>query len=203
MTDPRGRTGRTVPVEDVDDIIGLASELEARDAERLSEAQVREVAAELGVAERHVGPAIAELARRRAEAEAARVQRAKTRRAALLAGGAAVALLIIWGLTVNASLGAEVATVAQLRAQIANVEDRQRETRAQWDTQPNSPARSAELSGAQNRVHIERRRHDEAAAAYNGRVAAFPGRLWAALFGHPARVPLSTDTGADAEGDLK
>ena len=190
-----GRTERRVNIADVDDIIGIASELEARDAEQLSEAQLREVAAELGIAEHHVPPAIAELKRRREEA-AAKAARAGVRKRLLgLVTGGVTVLLLVSGLTVNASLGAELARIAQLRAQVVNVVERHAATRAQRETTPESPARSAELSGAENRVRLERRRYDEAAAAYNGRAGSFPASMWAGIFGRPTQVPLSNEPG--------
>jgi hypothetical protein len=195
MADRKPHPERRVDVADVDDIIGIASELEARDAERLSEAQLREVAAELGVAEHHVAPAIAELQRRRDEAAAQAARANKRKKTLMFVVGGVVALLLVWGLSVNASLGEELARVAQLRAQVVNVVERQSATRAQWETAPEGPARSAELSGAENRVRLERRRHDEAAAAYNGRAGSFPVSLWAAIFGRPTRLPLSNEPG--------
>ena len=58
---------------------------------------------------------------------------------------------------------------------------------------PPGPDRDAELSGAENRVRIERARYDETAAAYNAKVGATWASLVARIFGLPPRARLSDD----------
>jgi len=51
----------------------------------------------------------------------------------------------------------------------------------------------AEIAGAENRVRIERKRYDEAAADYNRVAGGFNAR-WVTIFsGHPKRVPMSME----------
>lgn len=101
--------------------------------------------------------------------------------------------IVIWALLGQAAIGSLAADVAARGAQVVNVSERQRATIAQWKDEPSSERRSAELSGAENRVRIERQRYDVAASAYNARIAAFPNSLWAAIFGHAEHVPLSDE----------
>lgn len=184
---------REVDYEDVDDIIGIAAEMQDLESDRLSIDDLREVASDLEISERHLEPAITELRRRRKallEREAAR----KRRRNYILYGVfAVVAVLLVWALISSGNLGSLHNEAKRARAQVVNVTERQAATVLQWRDLPNSPERSAELSGAENRVRIERQRYDEAAAAYNSAASSFPNRLWRGLFGHPASLPLSNE----------
>jgi hypothetical protein len=190
---PSRRPKKNINYEDVDDIIGIASELQQIDAERLSEQDLRAVASDLDLPEHYLGPAIAELDRRRKAAQLAAEARARTKKRLIISAISVFAILSLWAILTNSSLGTELATISQQRAQIDNVLERQRATEAQWRDLPHSDKRAAELSGAENRVRIERKRYDEVAAAYNGRVSSFPTSLWASLFGRPKSVPLSTE----------
>ena len=69
--------------------------------------------------------------------------------------------------------------------------ERQVTVQKRYENQPLTTAREAELAGAENRVHIERKRYDEAASEYNTSASTFPGSLWVTLFGLPERVELS------------
>lgn len=83
------------------------------------------------------------------------------------------------------------ADVERTRAQVVNVRERQAEVVARVKGQAPTPEHEAELSGAANRVRVERRRYDEAAAAYNASTAGTLARLAARLHGLPATVPSS------------
>lgn len=189
----RPRPSRTIDYEDVDDIIGVAAEMSDLDAERLSVEDLSAIAKDLDIPEHYVVPAVAELARRR---QAMLIDEARRKKRTLIMVWSAVtvvALLLVWALTGNAKLGGLVAHAEAQRAQVVNVVERQAATQATWGTAPESPERRAELAGAENRVRIARRQYDEAAAAYNAAAMSFPGSLWAGLFGHPDRMPLSSE----------
>lgn len=187
---------RDVDYEDVDDIIGIASEMENVASERLSVEDLESVAKDLEIPTEYVGPAIAELRRRRAAELAAAQMRKRRTRIALGVSGGVVVVFLLWVMIVGSNLSDLVSDAARQRAQVVNVMQRQSATEAQWRTAPASPNRDAELSGAENRVRIERKRYDDAAASYNADAAGFPGGLARGLYGLPATLPLSNEVGA-------
>lgn len=182
---------RQVDYEDVDDVIGIASELQELERDRLSVEDLKEVARDLEIPEQYVQPAVAELERRRQAALVAAAKKARVRRAAIVSAVVVVGLLGIWALVSDSRLSSLEAAAKRAHAQVVNVKERQLATQRQWQGQPDGAEKMAELSGAENRVRIERKRYDEAATAYNEAAAGFPGSLWRALFGHPDKLPLS------------
>jgi len=190
---PLRRDGRSVDYEDVDDLIGIASELQSLDEDRLSVEDLRSVASDLDIPDRYVTPAIEELRRRRTTVLALDAATRKRRAIGIAIASGLLALLAILMVMGNGAIGRRLAEVAEKRAQVVNVIERQRATERQWQEAPPSDEKTAELSGAENRVRIERKRYDEAAAAYNAHVASFPASLWAGLFGHPDALPLSNE----------
>lgn len=189
----RTRPARTINYEDVDDIIGVAAEMSDLDSDRLSVEDLSAIAKDLEIPERYVVPAVAELARRR-QAMLIEEARRKKRTLILVWGGVTlVVFLLVWAFTGNGKLGSLLVQAEAKRAQVVNVVERQAATAATWGNAPQSPERQAELSGAENRVRIERRHYDEAAALYNAAASSFPGSLWASIFGRPDRLPLSSE----------
>lgn len=83
------------------------------------------------------------------------------------------------------------AALEQARAQVENVRQRQEEVLARLADLPASPGTQAELSGAANRVRVERKRYDEAAAAYNAAIDGPVAKLAARLRGFPVPAPSS------------
>jgi hypothetical protein len=210
-----------VPNEDIDDLIGIAQELQ--DAERrargASVAEVEAVAAELEIDPAYVQQAIDVLRDRRAQdAEAAAARSASTRRALLIGGAALLGVLGVGGGVgaVSASRGsaarqelaraeANLDVVLQRQAALApqlvaiaggeaeglealaakvregTVEERMRASEAlgaelakRLGALPPATTDAAaqqrlslqhELSGAQNRITVERRRYEEARLA--------------------------------------
>ncbi len=192
-----GKRERSVRLDDVDDIIGIAAELRSEEAETLSLADLKEVGQELDIEPCYIERAVKALEQRRQTAsrqvqlEAVRSTRLKRR---LLIGGAVlVAVLAVatfWG---QHGLRHDYAQVQLRRAQVRNVLERQLSVEKRYRQAPPSPERDAELSGAENRVRIERRRYDQAATEYNTNAGGLLRRLCAPLFGFPKQVPLSTD----------
>jgi hypothetical protein len=188
---PKRKAPRVVAYDDVDDIIGIASEMQNLDADRLSVEDLREVASDLEVPEQYLGPAIVELKRRREALLAAEAEKRKRRKIIGFTLGGVVVLVVIWALGSQRSLASELADVQAARAQVENVVTLRKRKIAEWGPKADSPERAAELAGADNRVAIERRKYDEAARRYNAKAGGFPTGLWAAVFGMPSQVPTS------------
>ncbi len=197
MSETERERGKTLAPEDVDDVVGIASELEREAEGRLDVGEMEAIAEELRIDPKYVEPAIARLERERAEARAAS-ERARVRRRALgaralVAFGALVALFAFGAAWTRASLGAAFAEVERTRAQVESVRARQAETEALFGDREPSRGRDAELVGALNRVGIERRRYDEAAAAYNARASGLLGALFCGGTRAPCRAPTSAE----------
>ncbi len=131
-----------------------------------------------------------------AERAALRTRRTRTREIGLLLLGVVVVAAGLTGIGI-ANHGSELselyAEVGRAHAQVLNVRERQAATLQQWLEAPASPDRDAEISGAENRVRIERARYDEAASAFNAASAGPWGGLCAAVYGLPHAVRLSDE----------
>lgn len=189
-------TDTKVAYEDVDDVIEAAARAKDQEASFLSVEELQEVAAEIDIPARLLGPAI-EQVRKRRELDIARERAAaelaqRRRRLGSYAAAALGVVLLVWGLAARASLRDAMLEAEQQRSQVVNVIDRQLATRAQWADAPDSPAKSAELSGAENRVRLERQRYDEIATEYRRRATSLGGRAVVWLGGYPAELPLSS-----------
>lgn len=188
-------TEAKVAYEDVDDVIAAAARAKDREESFLSVEELKEVAAELDIPERLLSPAIEEVRRRRElelASERAAVEAAQRRRQIALYAGAALSIvLLVWGLVARAGLRDAMLEAEQQRSQVVNVMDRQVATRAQWDDAPDSPEKRAELSGAENRVRVERQRYDELATEYRRHATSLGGRVVVWLGGYPPELPLS------------
>lgn len=194
-TETKVETKEKVHIEDVDDVIGLAAQMKDADAERLTVAELEEVAAELDIDPEYVRQAVQELKRRRGEAARLQAQ-TKAQRSRLMVNTSIGAAVVLGALCValvagQSSLSGSLAEVERASAQVTNVLERQEATKARLADAPASAEREAELSGAENRVRIERRRYDEAASDYNTRAGGFPGVIVVRLFGMPQAVELS------------
>lgn len=196
----RGRAAdaeRTIAADDVDDVVGVAAALEQADQQRVGVGEMKEIAAELRIDPRYVEPAIDSLERGRRMAREAR-ERARKRRIALAIRGAiglggiaaALALGAAWTRGVLAPAWSDV---ERARAQVETVRERRERVEEIWRDRPASLDRDAELAGAENRVGIERRRYDEAAAAYNARAGGLPHVLFCRVAGVPCRAELSSE----------
>jgi hypothetical protein len=177
--------------KDLYPIIEIANQRLAADQDRLTDAQVDEIAAELGIPREYVDEAQTVLKEHR-EKEAAEAARKKQLRQQLTWVGAGVgALIIAMAISGYNGISATHAQVERQSAQVINVMERQVETQKRLAEQPHSPSKAAELAGSENRVRIERKRYDEHAAYYNAQAGSFPSSLWCMLFGLPDAVPLS------------
>jgi hypothetical protein len=194
--DDRART-KSISAGDVDDVVGLATALEEEASQRVDVEDMKAIAAELRIDPKYVEPAIARLAQERAQAlETEARTRAARRRLAkrVVAAVAALAVLVAVGAGwTRASLGAAWAEVERARAQVESVRARRSGVEALYRDREASRDRDAELLGAMNRIGVERRRYDAAAAAYNARRTGLACALFCAFTALPARAPLSAE----------
>lgn len=184
---------RDVDYEDVDDLIGLASEMADADAGKLTVAELESIASEMDIPTAYVAKAVKTLeARRLAAAEASR-QRAHRRRMAAMVISAMLVITALWTYGVRGTLTDLAAEVDAKGAQVASVMERQVKVNARYEGLEATPDRDAELAGAENRVRVEMRRYDEAATAYNKAAQGLMATLAQAFFGLPSEVPLSSE----------
>lgn len=188
---------RSIAREDVDDVVGVASELAQAEEARVRVEDMKEIAEELAIDPKHVEPAIETLERRRAEAREAEQRSSALRRTwamrlgtalgvvAALAGGASM-----W---TRAALAPRWVEVEQARSQVETVIERRARVEEIWRDQPSSLDRDAELAGAENRVGVERRRYDEAASEYNATASSIPHALVCGWVGVPCHAPLASE----------
>lgn len=195
-----------VAYEDVDDVISTATRLMQKDSapETLTAEDLQRIGQELDIPPEYIERARDELARRRQQEEAARREaeaaaqaraqrlRSRLRLGAFVSAGVAV-VLGLFTLSVHNGLNGSLQEVTRQRAQVRNVLERHEATQARYATSTPGPERDAQLSGAENRVAVEKRRYDTAATGYNAAASAFPQSLVVGLTGLPRSVPLSTE----------
>lgn len=187
-------TDEHIDDEDVDDIVEIATELQAKeseDATRLDRDDMVQIGTELGLDAEHVDEAIEVHQDREEQAEELSRKRAKI---AIIAGVAvaAVALIaLILAFVGRGNVKAERSKVNKAHAQVRNVLDRQAHVEERFEGAELNADREAELAGAENRVAIEKRRYDQAATEYNDVAGSFPGSWGATVFGLPESMPLS------------
>ena len=182
-----------VQYEDVDDIIDVAARTMEESADYLSVEELNEVAADLDIPREYVEPAIAEVRRRRKAKLELEAQAKKRLRYIAFGVGTAVLLLLLWSFMAGQSLRSEYTQVERRRSQVTNVLERQVATENRWRGKPDSADKTAELSGAENRVRIERKRYDGVAAQYNDAASSFPASLLRGLMGSPESAPMSAE----------
>ena len=184
---------REVDYEDVDDVIGIAAEMQSLDADRLSVEELEAVAKDLEIPAQYVGPAVVELRRRRALKLAHDAKKKKTRLLTIGVVAGVVVLLVLWAVIGQRGLAARMSEAEAARAQVKNVVAYRERVVALWQGQPTTREHTAALAGADNRVALESKRYATAAAEYNEAARGFPGSLWASLFGMPGALPTSVD----------
>jgi hypothetical protein len=89
-------------------------------------------------------------------------------------------------------LSALHAAVAEAKSQVMSVRERRAQVVARFEQTPDDAGRDAELSGADNRVRVEMRHYDEAAAAFNGAIDGPWARFCAKLTKLPDHAELSS-----------
>lgn len=200
QTETETQTDTEVHVDDLDDVIEIAARLDLEDDDQLSLREVEEVAAELDIDPEHVREATQQLERERARERAQAVEAAGLRQRVLkgVAAAVTVALLGLAALTGvgHAGLNSRFADVETRRAQVVNVLERQAVIQKRYEGLELDRDREAEIIGAENRVRVERKRYDEAAAEYNRYASGLSGSIAQRLLSHPARVKLSGEPAA-------
>lgn len=193
-------TETDVDRDDVDDVIGLAARLDMEAEDRLTIEEVEAVAAELDIEPQHVREAARTLKDDRAAARAEAVARASLRRKIMAVAAAAVTAVLL-GLAALTGVGHtgltnRYAAVEASRAQVVSVLERQEKVETRYRGLTLDRDREAEIIGAENRVRVETRRYDTAAAEYNRYASGLSASLARAAFDHPARVKLSGEGAA-------
>jgi hypothetical protein len=84
------------------------------------------------------------------------------------------------------------AAVAEAKSQVVGVRERRAQIVARAEQAPEATGRDPELDGADNRVRVETRHYDEAAAAFNGAIDGPWARFCAKLAKLPDHVELSS-----------
>ena len=139
----------------------------------------------------------AELLQRATDERAEQLDTASRKRLTLqIVSGVLIGATVLAGLAAfrtGQGLVAVHAEVDRARSQVVNARERQAATVARWQGQAADPDREPELSGAENRVLIERERYDQAAAAYNAQTGSSWAAVCARLRGLPAEAPLSSE----------
>lgn len=181
--------------EDVDDLVGIATELMQRDENKLDREMLHEVGRELDIPPEYLEEARTELAKRRALAKAESAAKTALRKKITLAVGAGVLLLTAAfgvGYTSTAStLRERHAELSAREAQVQNVRERQAAVIERLGDRAPTPDIDAELIGAENRVRVETQRYAESAALYNEAAGGSWASFVAGLAGVPTSVPLS------------
>ncbi len=199
-TDPKPAPAGTIPEDDLDDVIGGAEALKKAEEGKLTLDEVKAVGRELDLADEHVEKAVRELELHRQQERAQALRAAARQKRALTIGAAVVAALValvgVMSLSARSTLVTSYAEVSAKRAQVHSVVERQAKVEATFAGRAPSPDRDAELLGAENRVRIERKRYDEAAAKYNADAQGLGAGLATSLFGLPKTVPMSNEVTA-------
>lgn len=195
-SDPEGAAGK-VAYADVQDVIEAAARFKNEATEHLSVEELQEIAGELDIPAELVTPAIEEVRRRRELALAAErlaAARARVRTRALqIAVGLAAVVLVVSGTSSHVALRDASLAAQRQRSQVVNVLERHLATQSQWEGAADSTDKHAELSGAENRVRVERARYDELVTEYRQEAGSLVGRMVVALMGHPETLPLSSE----------
>jgi hypothetical protein len=182
--------------DDVDDIIGIAARLEMEAEGRLGLDEVEAIAAELDIDPALVREAAGQLKAKRATQRREAVAAKKRRRTLVtaVAGVLATVLLALSGLVGvgHNGLTDRYATVEAAQAQVVQVTDHQEKIEARYKGLELTPDREAEIIGAGNRVRVETRRYDKAAAEYNRYADGIAGSAAQFIFTHPSHMRLST-----------
>lgn len=186
-----------VAIEDVDDVIEAAAKAQQVERDTLSVEEIEDVARQLEIPADLVAPAVARVReQRKAQQDAERertLQAAKRVRIAAIAGGVAIVLLGAWALSARASLVDAAQRVQAQRSQVVNVLDRQRATLDQWSGVADLDRKHAEITGAENRVRVERKRYDALATEYNTLASGLMSGIIVGLGDLPSQYPLSSE----------
>lgn len=188
---------RAIDEDDVDDVIGHAARIKLGEEGKLSLDELKAVGRELDLEDRHVELAVhnLEAERKQAQTQAARRSARLRKLASFVTIGVAmlVALVIAVTLSARSALDASLGEVQAKAAQLENVRERQARVQAMYVGRAATLDSDAELLGAENRVRVEQKRYDEAAARYNAEARGLGAGLATSFFALPGRVPMSNE----------
>lgn len=180
---------------DVDDVVEIALQMMDEDEGQLSLEELREIGDDLDIPAEYIERAQTELQKTRAETKAETKakteQQAAVIRKALLGGGIVVLLVTGWAYFALSGLSTLHAAVEAQGAQVANVTARKTEVLKAYAGKPDSPDKTAEVIGAENRIRVENKRYSEFAADYNAAAGQFPAVIFHGVAGLPDSVPVT------------
>lgn len=173
-------TEKQLKYDDLDDIIGIADKLQQSDAEadKMTFAEIQRVADELNIPTKYLQRAIEELKSRKEREQQQQIE-VKNRKAKLKKMVATYLVLgvfgvVLWFVFIGLSnfqelkqLREQDSEIKALRSAVINAKEREALIKEQFQTQPDSPQKNAELSGSINRIQIAMRRYDDAVKVYN------------------------------------
>jgi hypothetical protein len=183
------------PVDDVDDVIGIAAEMMREEEGRLDQADLHAVGEELDIPPEYIERARVELRRRREQQSKDLAERTATRKKLALGAMATTGVVaLVTGLlyaSTAADLRERYADVQSRAAQVENVRARKAAIVQQLAGRPPSPDKDAELVGAENRIRVESKRYAEAATSYNQASGGWFAGWAASVAGLPEHVPVT------------
>ena len=191
-----------IEFEDVDDVIGVALELRDESESKISTDTLEDIAEELDIDPRYVDRALDVLDERRAEAkrmdERSQLLRIQSYKLALkvllgclLVSGVGIVSWTLLTANTQSALASEWAEVEQRRSQVLNVQQRMHLVQQRLAEAPRNIQTNDELAGAENRVSIERRRYDRAAAQYNQLTSSLPHAWFCSYVEAPCHAALA------------
>lgn len=172
--------------EQVDAILEQAGTMQIEAEGKTSREILEESAEEAGIDREYVQQAIkqVEIDWRRQRVERAQKKRLIT---GISVGGGALLLLLL--LMTQRSLSSQMAVVNEKQAQIQTMVDRRDALLPRLEAGGvDAVAVRDEIAGSENRIATERKRYNEAVAAYNARAAGLPYALFRPFLGFPNRI---------------
>ncbi len=183
--------------EDLDDIIGIADQLQERDMDvnEIGFDELKAVALELDISVEHVQEAMGVLKKRRedeAKAEKIRLENSNRRRKKIKIGLLVAAGIISFMLIqTHTNLSSQIVVINEHRSAVKMALDRQKTTRARYEESTSENA-NAELMGAENRVRVAQRRHDEAVSVYNDKAGGL-AKPFTGILGFKEKMSFSSE----------
>lgn len=174
-------------------IIGAAATADARDKERLTQAEVEAAAADVGIPREKIREAVdAECAERAASAERSAGIRRRVRTVAKAAAG----LLVLWTMCVffaGVSLTSQQSIAASNREAVELAFQNRAMTTTALAEATTPGERSAAVYRLERRVYIAKHDYDVVASAYNSNASSLFGRGAVFFTRLPAKLPSATE----------
>ncbi len=189
-------TPKAIDQKDVDDVIGLATDIDEKQQRELGKVSLDEmvnIGEQVGLDRDDVEQAVGKLESHKKEQARQVAERLRRRKIALMVCLGTAALFLLICFVGRSGLKSAASTAAQKRSQVASVVERRNQTKANFAGKASTPGIVAEIAGAENRIGIEKRRYDQAATTYNKKADSFPGSWGRRLFFMDKKLPLASE----------